>query len=196
MDHAVPEHSQITIDAHQQSRRIILPVPKGSLVIRGFKLFAILTLAYGIVLYTNITMDIVSSAEYSSIIFYIAICTIYAVGMSVLILSGYDLLKPLNPQILLLKNDSIVFDTGSMPYINPQKGTWSYMLKTLRSQRSVFECSDKQIETLKVETFDTYTYLTICHDAEPIIIGSGLNDLELSWLCKVLAEQYPNATSI
>ncbi len=189
MDLNPPAGSNISIVSDGADPTIIIPAANSSA--RYFTgLFLLFWLGMWTIGFRDAGSKVISGNANGFLIFWLAGWT---VGGIFAVISLYRMFRPSVPESLVLKRNSVTYDSGITPlqfdsswrYKKP-KDSWS----TMFPKRVRVDLDRRQLQSLRLRETDTGNRLTLDVDAARLDIAPTSSEVEREWLARFLAQRY------
>jgi hypothetical protein len=189
MDLNPPAGSKISIVSEGADPTIIIPAANSPMrYFTGlFLLFWLGGWAFGFV---SVTSQILSGTANAFLFFWLGGWTLAGIFAAYTI---YRSFRPPVPETLMLKRNSVAYDSGIPPiqfgssgrYKNPWDAWNSTFPKRVRA-----ELDRRQLQSLRLRETESGNRLTIDVDAARVDLAASASEVEREWLARLLAQRY------
>ena len=199
MDQNPPPGSNISITTDTGDPTIIIPVVDSPYrFIVG--LFGLFWLGMWFIAFRNVSSKVIDGSAGGFLFFWLGAWTLGGIYVAVAI---YKLLRPLVPESLELKRNSVTYDSGIAPppfnwdsyyralfnsnaHARNLKDSWKYTF----SRRVRVDLDRRQLQSLRLRETENGNRLTIDVEAARIDIARTASEVEREWLARLLAQRY------
>jgi hypothetical protein len=189
MDLQPPAGSKITIATDGPDPAVVIPNSGGATrYFAGF--FLLFWLGAWTIGFRDVGSKVISGNADAFMVFWLGAWTVGGIAAA---LSLYRIFRPGVPESLILRRNSVTYDSGIPPlqfntysrYRNP-KDAWNSLLP----KRIRVDFDQRQLQSLRLRATDSGNRLTIDADAARLDIARTASEVEREWLVRLLAQRY------